>query len=512
MGKTNTIRWLVAAALIVGGVFTVNFYLDREVQTLARDMLAEHFHSEVALDTIHVRLLPTARVSGSGLVLSQTYGGAKIPFISAQKFSANASLWGMLSHTRQLHHVRVEGLIITVARHPQGEKQPTAKRKVPELDIDEVEADGAKLVILANKPGKRSLVYDMHHLVLTQVGKSNVMHYLANLRNALPPGEIEAEGSFGPWNFDDAGGTHLDGNYVFKKADLGVFKQISGTLSSTGSFTGELGRIDVKGSTETPDFAVKSGSHPVNLHTDFDATVDGTNGDTQLHSVRAKLLNSTFVVNGTIVDVPGPTGHIIYLHVVSDDAKVQDMLRVAVKTPPAMKGGLKFDAKVKINPGQGPVRNRITAEGRAYIVNGYFSSETVSEKIAELSNRAQGNPKGDKDAQVPAKFDTAFRLDAGKLAIRSLNFNVPGAEAKLHGTYVLDDQTLDFSGTAMLQSTVSEMTTGFKSLLLKAVDPMFKTKNAGTVLPITITGTRDEPKFKVQMKRLGEAKKEAQSN
>ncbi len=486
--------------------------MDHEAQALARDMLAEHFHSEVALDEIHVQLLPVVRVSGSGLVLSQNSGGAKVPFISAQRFSASAPWWNMISRTRQLHHVRVEGLIVTVARHPQGEKQPTARRKVPEFNIDELEADDAKLVILASEPGKRSLVYDMHHLVLTQVGRSNVMHYLANLRNALPPGDIEAEGSFGPWNFEDAGGTHLDGNYVFKKADLGVFKQISGTLSSTGSFTGELGRIDVKGSTETPDFAVKSGSHLVSLHTDFEATVDGTNGDTQLHSVRAKLLNSTFIVNGSIIDVPGPTGHIIDLHVVSGDARVQDLIRVAVKTPPAMRGALKFDAKVKINPGSGPEQNRIQASGRAYIVNGYFSNEAVSEKIAELSHRAEGHPKEDKDAQVPAKFDTTFRLDAGKLTVSSIDFNVPGAEARLHGTYVLDDQTLDFSGTAMLQSTISQMTTGFKSLLLKAVDPMFKTKNVGTVLPITITGTRSDPKFRVEMKRLSQAKKEAQAN
>jgi hypothetical protein len=89
---------------------------------------------------------------------------------------------------------------------------------------------------------------------------------------------------------------------------------------------------------------------------------------------------------------------------------------------------------------------------------------------------------------------------------------VPGAEAKLHGSYNVNNETLDFTGTAMLQAKVSEMTTGFKSLLLKAVDPFFKSKSAGTVLPIAITGTRSDPKFKVELKRLKEAKREADAD
>ena len=44
-------------------------------------------------------------------------------------------------------------------------------------------------------------------------------------------------------------------------------------------------------------------------------------------------------------------------------------------------------------------------------------------------------------------------------------------------------------------------TTGVKSLLLKMVDPLFSRKDAGTVLPIHITGTRSDPKFGVDVKR-----------
>jgi hypothetical protein len=47
----------------------------------------------------------------------------------------------------------------------------------------------------------------------------------------------------------------------------------------------------------------------------------------------------------------------------------------------------------------------------------------------------------------------------------------------------------------MLQVKLSQTTTGAKSFFLKALDPFFKGKNAGTVLQIRITGTKDNPAF-----------------
>jgi hypothetical protein len=45
-----------------------------------------------------------------------------------------------------------------------------------------------------------------------------------------------------------------------------------------------------------------------------------------------------------------------------------------------------------------------------------------------------------------------------------------------------------------MQARLSQTTTGFKSFLLKAVDPFFR-KNGKTVLPIKISGTREHPQF-----------------
>ncbi len=63
------------------------------------------------------------------------------------------------------------------------------------------------------------------------------------------------------------------------------------------------------------------------------------------------------------------------------------------------------------------------------------------------------------------------------------------------GTYTLDGQTFDFRGKAWLDAKVSQMTTGWKSILLKPIDPFFSKKGAGTEVPIKITGTESEPHF-----------------
>jgi len=44
-----------------------------------------------------------------------------------------------------------------------------------------------------------------------------------------------------------------------------------------------------------------------------------------------------------------------------------------------------------------------------------------------------------------------------------------------------------------LQAKLSQTVTGVKSFFLKAVDPFFEKNGAGTDIPITVTGTRDNP-------------------
>jgi hypothetical protein len=55
----------------------------------------------------------------------------------------------------------------------------------------------------------------------------------------------------GPWDDGDPGSTPVSGSYTYARVNLGVFDGIAGTLSSWGTFSGELARIDTEGQTET---------------------------------------------------------------------------------------------------------------------------------------------------------------------------------------------------------------------------------------------------------------------
>jgi hypothetical protein len=68
------------------------------------------------------------------------------------------------------------------------------------------------------------------------------------------------------------------------------------------------------------------------------------------------------------------------------------------------------------------------------------------------------------------------------------------------GNYGLDGRTFDFHGTARLEATVSQMMTGWKSILLKPVDPFFRKNGAGTEVPISVTGTQSAPHFALDFK------------
>ena len=51
-----------------------------------------------------------------------------------------------------------------------------------------------------------------------------------------------------------------------------------------------------------------------------------------------------------------------------------------------------------------------------------------------------------------------------------------------------------------MDAKLSETVTGFKSLLLKMVDPFFR-KDGRTVVPLKISGTRGDPQFGLDVRR-----------
>jgi hypothetical protein len=76
---------------------------------------------------------------------------------------------------------------------------------------------------------------------------------------------------------------------------------------------------------------------------------------------------------------------------------------------------------------------------------------------------------------------------------RELSFSVPGASTRMHGTYNLQNQQVDLHGTLKTDVELSKMTNGYKSVLLKPFDDLFKRKHAGAEIPVHLVGTYSDP-------------------
>jgi hypothetical protein len=329
------------------------------------------------------------------------------------------------------------------------------------------------------------------------------MPFESVLTNAVPPGQIATSGSFGPWNSRDPGRTPLDGRFTFENADLGVFKGISGILSASGTFGGQLERIVVDGQTDTPEFMINLSGHPVPLTTTYHAVVDATNGNTTLDPVNATFIETSLVARGGVYEMEDVDGRIVKLDVEMEGGRLEDVMRLAVKTPkPPMAGTLDLVTALTLPPGDVDVVEKLQLEGRFRIDDGRFTDASVQGKVNELSRRASGKVNEMPVAtHVSSDFEGQFKLGRGRLAIPRVTFDVPGAVVSMGGAYAMRAETIDFSGELHMDAKISQTVTGFKSWLLKLADPLFR-RNGLTVVPLKVDGTRDQPHFGLDLKRV----------
>jgi hypothetical protein len=466
------------------------------------EMLGERYRAEVDLKSFHATFFPAVSITGEGLALRRKDQAGLPPIASVGSFSVNASWLGVLLYPRRFQRVRLEGLVVNVVpRQAEDRTSPRKRRKIGPFVLDQVFADGTTLNIFSSKPGKPPNVFDIQKLRLQSAGIGQPMFFQATLTNPKPVGQIQSSGRFGPWNSDEPSQTPVSGKYSFQNADLSTIRGLAGILKSEGSYEGVLNAIEVQGETDTPDFALGISGHPVHLKTQFKAEVDGTRGDTILHAVTAEIRRSTIAANGEVIKMPG--GKIIRLDVRAKPARLEDLLKLAVKSRESpMVGQVTIATKFDLHPGTEDITKRLKLDGNFQIGSARFTDTQTERKITNLSLRGQGKRGGEDIQDVLLDMQGHFVLARGVATFSNLSFNVPGASVRLHGTFDLVSQALDFEGVLLLQAKASQMTTGIKSLLLKPVDPFFEGKGAGMVLPIRIKGTKDQPSFGVEIGKV----------
>src|SRR5256885_745477 len=475
-------------------------HIDERTREWVIAELSDRFDSRVELQDLRVEPTPFMRVTGTGLSLRYHDRTDVPPLIHIERFTFNLGLFGVLHVPRRIKGVFLEHMTITIppssgARN-SSPSESQKERRFPHVIFNEIVCDDTTLIILPKKQGKLPLDFDIHDLVLNAVAPGKPFNFHGTLTNATPKGEIATRGVFGPWDSSEPGETPVYGNYSFADADLGPLAGIAGTLSSTGDYSGRLNQLEVKGKTETPNFSLDPVGRPIPLHTEFSATVDGTDGDTYLHPVRATLLQSLIIANGSVVRAPGKQGHIISLNILAPKARLQDILRLATKSAqPAMSGAATLKAKMFLPASPQKVLDKLILDGDFGVNDAEFSSIDVREKLESLSRHAQGHPENEDFGSSVTDLIGHFHLERDLVSFKKLTFSVPGAAIHLDGTYNLPNEVLDFQGQLRMQAKLSQTVTGKKSFFLKLVDPFFKKDGAGSVVPIRITGTRDDPKF-----------------
>ncbi len=487
-------------------LFAVALAKKRSAELRTRDWivqsLEQKFQSNVELADFHVRIFPEMTVSGEGLSLHYWATPEAPPLIRIEKFSFSLGLLGVFRAPRRIEQIKLKRMVISIL--PREQRQPAAPRQaknlnIPQVVVGTIEIADLDLLILSKKPGVAPLDWEIHDLKLHEVGTEKPFAFEGTLTNGKPKGEIATSGDFGPWDGDDPGSTPVSGTYTFDNADLGPFPGIAGILSSTGKYAGELDRLEVNGATDTPDFSLDNVGKPISLHTDYSATVDGTNGDTQLHPVHSFLGQSEIVASGRVINVP-QQGHQITLDVNTPKARIEDILQLAINSDkPFLRGPIRVVAKLSLPPGKQKVIDKMSLDGTFAITNGRWASAEMREKLESFSRHAEGKPEDEDAGSAVTDLKGRFILKNSVITFSKLTFSVPGAGVELAGTYDIHSQKIDMQGHLRMKARLSQTTTGVKSFFLKAIDPLFSKNGAGTELSITITGTQEAPVFGVSV-------------
>lgn len=469
------------------------------------ETLSARFQSRVELAGIHVWIDHALHVQGKGLKIygatdPNPWQAGVQPLFEVSHFKFDTALRNLFREPMRVDTIFLDGLIMNIPAAGQRKEIRTFRRRGKiSIAVSQFQCSNAQLLINTTHPDKPPLKFDISDLHLKDIGPGQPLRFDAKLLNPKPLGDIHSIGLFGPLNESSPRDSAVAGTYSFTNADLGTLKGIAGILSSTGRYAGTLGRIEVDGETDTPDFQLTVSGHRVPLHTNFHAIVDGTDGDTYLDPVKARILSSPLTANGKVTRVKSGHGHNIELNVVLDRANIRDLLWLGVKTnPPVLDGTVDMVTSLILPAGPADISDRLRLQGRFHLMNGYFSNQKLRIKVDALSLRSLGDPKLVAQASqvtVPTELSGRFSLNHGMLSFLSLHFHVPGTNADLTGKYSLDGSTFDFHGKLKMEASLSQMTTGWKSILLRPVDPFFRKHGNGTEIPFKVTGTRSEPHF-----------------
>jgi hypothetical protein len=494
-------RWLlptavlILLALCVGGIilaFHWPFSSQKVIQAVQ-----ESWPGKIAVQRFRNTYFPHPGCVLENVALTRGSDNSAAPLVAIQSVTIQANYHDLFLRPGYISRILLEGLKISVPAE-QDTSQQTSNSNKSSTRIGEVFTRDATLEVARKDDGP--LKFELHQLSLKSISDNSPMSYDLAMRNAEPPGEIRSRGKLGPWDSQHMNDIPLSGSYTFNDVDLGIFEGIAGTLNATGDFHGVLGRIETQGTTDTRKFEVTRSHHAVALKTKFNASVDGMSGDTILYSVDGAFLKTPVHIEGSVAGKPGQPGKTTSLNLNVRNGRIEDVLWLFVREKKApMEGATNFHAHVVWPSGRQPFLKRVVLQGDFEIEHAQWTNPERQMSVNTLSKKASGKKKDPDTPNVTADLKGSVLLSDEIAEFHDTSFKVPGAEAILHGTYNLEDTKIDFHGDLKTEASLSEDSSGVKAVLLKPLDPLFKKKHAGAVVPVEMTGTYHDPHFGVTL-------------
>ena len=497
-----------AIAVAISGIVVSARNLEPRLHKWVTATLSKSLESEVELGSVGLNLWPL-RLHARDLTVRH-HGRTDVPpLLVVASFTADLRPTDLWSST--IDRVSVDGLEINIPP----KDSTTGKRPLPSPSGGDATGSGStgvivrhliatntRMAVVPRESGKNAKVWDIFELDMKNLRAGEPATFTAALINPIPYGKIESSGRFGPWQSNEPGASALSGNYTFA-ADLGTIPGLAGQLNAEGAMDGTIEQIATKGSTKTPDFRLTElDGIALPLSTSYSALVDGTKGDVELHTVDITLGRSRMKAEGTVEGTKGIKGKRVVVNVTSQSTDLGELLRFVSKAAnPAAQGTLIIDAAMDLPQGPQKVLERLSLAGSVRAERVRFTNDAVQDKIDLLSRKAQGRPDDESIDDVASRMATQFTLKNGLFVYRGLSFDVKGASVRLDGTHSLRSKAVDLSGVVLLNATVSQTQTGYRSWLLKPFDPLFRKNGAGTRLVITVAGTQDQPKVGLEVGR-----------
>jgi hypothetical protein len=174
------------------------------------------------------------------LTLPQNGSGDRT-VVTIQRIGITGRYSDLLFNPKHFAHIRLDGLYVRIppssARAPYKGSEPENEGQLSKFSLWSVTAHDAILEV-ENESHTNPVKFEIHKLRVENIAVGQPMSYEVSMGLSDPPGELESQGTFGPWQADDPGKIPLRGNATLTDAKLDKYNGIAGTVQSQDHFNG----------------------------------------------------------------------------------------------------------------------------------------------------------------------------------------------------------------------------------------------------------------------------------